>query len=511
MSRETKTEGWMPRRTLRRAAAAAALLVLCGPAAAADLKVGGYAKLDLIYSDRIAGGGAGSVGEFAGGPSAVPLNSDASARYGDSNINARESRFNLTATGEQEGVKLKGFIETDFVTGQGSSYVSNSRLLRLRHAYGMATFANGVFVQGGQSVDPYYAAGAIALRPASVGLWASGQHEGLDLRQEELRRLDQKEKAYRAITFEACQTAGYEHIQEGDLPVDMLAPFTCLRCSDISYGVEAHRHGRRKLNLFLGDYPLDHQKDKPWAVEYFAQVLRRLVREIDRLRGKETTDEDVRAEIALHNAGRRLALDTAAAWWSTDVPPTNGSDRRAIFQMGGMEMHGDPSASLTVLEEANRYLKERVKKGVKGDGVADRPSRIFVCGSCVFPNEFRTEEAGGIIVGNDNHWSDISTLVEETGDPYLALSRAILSYPYEQDIAERARWTIKEIRKSRADGVLFLYNWGCNTQSAIARAICDTITKETGLPTLIIEHEFRGEQSEQLQNRVNAFVEMVRH
>jgi hypothetical protein len=133
-----------------RAAAAAALLLLGGGAAAADIKVGGYAKLDLIYSDRIAGGGGSRVAEFAGGASAVPLAADAAAKYGDSNINARESRFNLTATGEQEGVKLKGFIETDFVTGEGSSYVSNSRGLRLRHAYGLATFENGAFVQGGQ-------------------------------------------------------------------------------------------------------------------------------------------------------------------------------------------------------------------------------------------------------------------------------------------------------------------------------------------------------------------------
>jgi hypothetical protein len=133
-----------------RGAAAAALLLLGGAAAAADIKVGGYAKLDLIYSDRVAGGGGGGLGEFTGGAGAVPLNANQSAKYGDSNINARESRFNLTATGEQEGVKLKGFIETDFVTGQGSSYVSNSRVLRLRHAYGLATFENGFFVQGGQ-------------------------------------------------------------------------------------------------------------------------------------------------------------------------------------------------------------------------------------------------------------------------------------------------------------------------------------------------------------------------
>jgi benzoyl-CoA reductase/2-hydroxyglutaryl-CoA dehydratase subunit BcrC/BadD/HgdB len=374
--------------------------------------------------------------------------------------------------------------------------------------------ANGtpvVFVQGGQSVDPYYAAGAIALRPASTGLWAAGQHEGNNLNQEELRRMDQREKAHHATSFEICQTAGYENIQEGNLPVDMIAPFTCLRCSDISYGVEAHRHGKRKLNLFLGDYPMSHQKDKPWAVDYFAQNLRRLTKEINDFTGRTTTDADLWAEIKLHNAGRRLAVDTAEAWWSADAPPTNGIDRRAIFQMGSMEVHGDPNASLTVLKEANRYIKERVRNGIKGEGVQDDPARIFVCGSCVRPNEYRTEEAGGIMVGNDNHWSDISTIVDEEGDdPYVNLSRAILSYPYEQDIKGRVAWTVDQLKKSRAHGVLFLYNWGCNTQSAIARMLCDEVKKQTNLPSLIIEHDHGGVQSEQLQNRVNAFVEMVR-
>ena len=366
-----------------------------------------------------------------------------------------------------------------------------------------------IFVQGGQSVDPYYGAGGIALRPASTGAWARGKVEGLELREEELRRQDVREKAYRAISFEICQTAGYEYIQEENLPVDMVAPYLCLRCSDVGYGVEAHRHGKKKINLFLVDYPLDHQKEKEWAVEYIANNLRRLTREIGRMAGKEATEEDLSREIRLHNQGRKLALDTADVWWSAREPPTNGADRRAIFQMGGMELHGDPNASLTVLKEANRDIKERVKNSVKGAGLSDDPKRLFVCGSCVFPNDFRTEGAGGIIVGNDNHWSDISTLVEETGDPFEKLARAILSYPYEQPVEERAEWTVEQLKKSRSEGVLFLYNWGCNTQSAIARMLCDIIKSETGIPTLIIEHEMRGEQTEQLQNRVNAFVEML--
>jgi benzoyl-CoA reductase/2-hydroxyglutaryl-CoA dehydratase subunit BcrC/BadD/HgdB len=39
--------------------------------------------------------------------------------------------------------------------------------------------------------------------------------------------------------------------------------------------------------------------------------------------------------------------------------------------------------------------------------------------------------------------------------------------------------------------------------------LCDSIHEETGIPTMIIEHEQRGEQTEQLQNRVNAFIEML--
>jgi len=367
-----------------------------------------------------------------------------------------------------------------------------------------------VFVQGGQSVDPYYAAGAIAIRPASTNIWARRKREGLNLNQESVKADDDKEKAYRAISFEACNTAGYEYIQDGELPIDMVAPYSCLRCSDVSYSLEAHRHGnKRNVKLFLADYPLDNQKDKPWAVDYFAENIKKLIKEIDDISGRTTTAEDLRKEIKLHNEGRRLSMEIANLWWSADTPPTNGKDRRDLFQMGGMEMHGDPEATLGVLREARDVIKHRVENKIKGDGIVDRPARIFICGSCVFPNEYKTEAVGGIVVGNDNHWSDITTIVEEDGDPYQNLSKAILSYPYEQSIKERAAWTVGQIKNSRADGVVFLYNWGCNTQSAVARAIVDEIKKNTGLPTLIIEHEFGTKQSEQLQNRINAFVEML--
>jgi benzoyl-CoA reductase/2-hydroxyglutaryl-CoA dehydratase subunit BcrC/BadD/HgdB len=368
-----------------------------------------------------------------------------------------------------------------------------------------------VFVQGGQSVDPYYAASAVALRPASTGSWARRQREGLTRNQASLVSQHDRQKAYNAISFEICNSAGYEHIQEGNVPVDMVAPYTALRCSDVSYGTEAHRHGPRnkEVKLLLVDYPLDHQKDKEWAIKYFADNLRRLTRSIDEITGRKTTEEDLAKEIRLHNEGRRLAVEIADLWWSADNPPTNGRDRRTLFQQGGMELHGDPVATLSILREAKSYIEKRVKQNHLATEVQAGAARLFICGSCVFPNDFRTEQAGGIIVGQDNHWSDITTIVNEQGEPYYELAKAVLSYPYEQPLKDRAKWTVEQIRKSRSNGVLFLYKWGCNTQSAIARLLVDEIKAQTGLHTMIIEDDMSRTQTEQLQNRVNSFIEMV--
>jgi benzoyl-CoA reductase/2-hydroxyglutaryl-CoA dehydratase subunit BcrC/BadD/HgdB len=326
-----------------------------------------------------------------------------------------------------------------------------------------------------------------------------------------LERQAAKQKAYSALSFEVCQSAGYEHIQEGTVPVDLVAPATALRCSDVSYGAEAHRHGPRKgdVKLLIVDYPMDHQKDKAWAIRYYADSLRRLVRNIDAVTGRTTTEDDLAREIKLRNEGRRRALEIAELWWSAANPPTNGQDRGTLFGLGRLEAHGDPVASLSILREAKGIIEKRVKEGHRAQGVQPDAARLFVCGACVSPNSARTEEAGGIIVGKDDQWSDIVTLVDESGDPYYELAKAALSFPYEQSVTERARWTVEQIRKSRAAGVVYLYKWGCNTQSAVAAPLIDEIKALSGIPGIIVEDDLGQSQTEQKQNRVNAFIEMI--
>ncbi len=83
--------------------------------------------------------------------------------------------------------------------------------------------------------------------------------------------------------------------------------------------------------------------------------------------------------------------------------------------------------------------------------------------------------------------------------------------PYERAPEERAEWTARMVKESRADGVIFIFNWGCNYQSSVSRLITDIVKQRTGVPTTVIELGELGRMqgSEQARNRVEAFMEMI--
>jgi len=370
-----------------------------------------------------------------------------------------------------------------------------------------------VFIQGGQGHEPYYAAGAIPSRPAHVATWALNLKENQSYNEANRNRHAQRELSAQQLTVDACQTAGYGIIQSGQVPVTMIAPYLANRCSDIAFGVEAHRHGPMKLPLGLVDVPVNDQANKPWAVDYTAKSLRRLVSEISAKSGKKVTDQDLWDEYRLHNEKRRLVREYARVWWGAKVPPTNSQDHTAILGLGN-ESNADPVATKQVLEESLREVKERVAKGVKGFGLVDDPARLFICGSCINPNLRHTDEAGGVIVGKDDGFSEVFHDVPESGDdPYRALAETVLSYPYEQPTEKRAQWTVEQFKASRADGLIFMHQWGCNYQSGAARLIVDYVAKATGRPTTVIERTFAEspEGHEQLNTRIETFLDIARN
>jgi hypothetical protein len=105
------------------------------PGSNTSVTVGGYVKLDAIYSDKSAGVNSTADQEYEAG--AVPVGPDAGANERNQvKLHARQSRlFVKTATPSAYG-DLGTYLEFDLFGASGNESVSNSNNLRLRHAYG---------------------------------------------------------------------------------------------------------------------------------------------------------------------------------------------------------------------------------------------------------------------------------------------------------------------------------------------------------------------------------------
>jgi len=124
-------------------------LVAAGPAAAA-VSVSGYVKLDVQYSDKIMVTGVPASGAPSPGVAATPLDTDKERDNKQTILDARQSRIRVTFDDTVGGVKMSGRIESDFYTGDGNALTSNSRHLRLRHAFARADHPSGFFLLAGQ-------------------------------------------------------------------------------------------------------------------------------------------------------------------------------------------------------------------------------------------------------------------------------------------------------------------------------------------------------------------------
>ena len=398
--------------------------------------------------------------------------------------------------------------DVDFFRGIKHNYLNLSFRDRIIEAHKNGTPI--VHVEGGQTVDPYFAAGAIPVVPGPLRAMARDAQEGLGVKDAGRRAMKIMEDGRRAISIECCNNpvGSIEAINQKAVPIDMVAPYLCLRCTDYAYILEAYRTKLKDTKLHFIDFPVT--RDGEWTVDYVAELIRDLVKKLGDLRGVTVTDDELWTEIRLENRGRALVRDTVETIWDAEEFPVVGSDLSSIITSGRFD-RGDSLACTEFLEQANAEVKERVKNKVRGANLPEKPVRILSVGSCFGMRSDFLESKGAVVVGTDDHLSKIFADVGESGDPYKEIAKTILSYDYELPTEERAHYVSNLVRRSRADGVVCGYNWGCNYQSAVSRMIADIVKKETGVPTINLQVAELGllGDNEQTLNRLEAFVEML--
>jgi benzoyl-CoA reductase/2-hydroxyglutaryl-CoA dehydratase subunit BcrC/BadD/HgdB len=365
-----------------------------------------------------------------------------------------------------------------------------------------------VSIQLGHPTELYRAAGCEPVGPGFGRMWLWRKVEGQGMKESDQRMYDLMEEYRKSLPAESCNLiASYPATCNEEVPLSFRAPCTVMRCSDIIYAMESCRDDK-KLPTHIVDYPVNHYPGE-WRIEYLGKQLRNLAEELGKLSGRGVTDDVLFAEIKKYNRLRKLGMECQKMWWSAKVPPTTSEDN--FFSGVGAGGMGDVTAATQLLEGARDELTFRIKNGIRGLDVVDNAPRVFICGSCACIHSSAIRDASGVEVAHDDNLSLSSLRVKETGDPYYNLAQAIASLPYELPPEERGEWTAKMVRESRADGVIFVYNWGCNYQSSVSRLVTDIIGEHTGVPTTCIEVGELGRMqgSEQLRNRVEAFMEMI--
>jgi hypothetical protein len=106
------------------------------PGSDTSVTVGGYAKLDAMWSNRSTG--VDSVGDQLFSPGTIPVGPSAGSHKRDQvTLHARQSRLWLgTSTPTARG-ELRTYVEGDFFGADGNESSTNSHGFRLRHAYGV--------------------------------------------------------------------------------------------------------------------------------------------------------------------------------------------------------------------------------------------------------------------------------------------------------------------------------------------------------------------------------------
>ena len=366
-------------------------------------------------------------------------------------------------------------------------------------------------VNGGPPLDVYFGARAIPLRPGPMADLIMNYAAEKKKLQDHAAILEgiYDDGASRTAADVCRLMRTHSGIRRRLVPVDILAPYTAMRCSDMSYLVEWQRADRPDLPKTLIDYPWDHAPAKSHNVKFVVQNLRDAVKQIDQITGRQTTDEDLKRAIRWMNRLRMIGRKILELWWSAPQAPTCS---KLVFDWGhnAHDALCDPVAMAQVFEETYEELKERVEHGINSTEVSEHAARFWVCGSCVAPSSFAVDARGGALLARDDRWSSMLMDVDEEGDPYENITRSLQSSPYEQIAEKRALWVVEESRKARASGLLFAYHWGCNYQGAISRVMCD-VAKEAGVPAMNLEQDDLGRATspEQSINRISAFIEML--
>lgn len=258
---------------------------------------------------------------------------------------------------------------------------------------------------------------------------------------------------------------------------------------------------------FFADVVLPVKLNTESSREYFADVLKKFRRDLEKGLGVKITDEKLNEAITRYNEIRR-SLKVVYEMHSKEPGILSGRDLYAVTRASMIMERDDLLAKLSLLTEA---LK---KGGRSGKGKGEK--RLILAGSvCDHPDVYTIiEDLGGVVV-----WDDLCTgsryfegNIEEGGDPVEAIAaryaeRLVCPAKHLSNTA-RGDNIVRIAKEHDAGGVVFFLLKFCDPHDFDYPYMKESLDREN-IPSMLLEVEDRLPSEAQLKTRFETFIHML--
>lgn len=297
-----------------------------------------------------------------------------------------------------------------------------------------------------------------------------------------------QDEAHRWTSFESCPGEPPVALmaRDGFIPTDLIISGTGV-FGDLPCANQLMR--RWPIPLHFVDIPFNG-KGKEWAVQYLRDQLWETVEKISKIVGRDISTQDINNGIKLMDQLYSTYREYVDIVTSAEVPPI-ASIENIIVTSSVFDYCSDPVALTNANKALNRELKQRVKEGITGAGISEKPIRIYMCEKAPAPPICEiVEELGGVLMGpevSDSYYM-CDSIPSNTSDPCLALADwSINKSPWSSALSleERTKWLTKMVEKYRPDGILSTAVWGCQFDPQYSWYMTDIIKKKFNIPFLL--------------------------
>lgn len=253
--------------------------------------------------------------------------------------------------------------------------------------------------------------------------------------------------------------------------------------------------------------PKEHQRETGKDFVHF-EILN-FKHELEKITGKEISEEAVWEQIRIHNRLREL-LRKISAFRKRPNPPLTG---RQFLDLVRGYFYLSPEELIPQYEQ----IYEELNSGHNaGEGAK---LRLMIAGGIIADGDFRIveqleNELGAAVVVED-HCTGLrpfyKNLDEDIKNPYESLTLGyFLRAPCARmrPLSERVRFAGELAKEYRVDGVVYLYLKFCTTYGIPKKVFLDHFS-QLGIPTLEISNDYSQSDSGQLRTRFEAFFEVL--